>query len=52
MGANIKHFNDKYSIDERNVYSTCKCIFETNEDVIRVCIMHLMHVLGLSLHPE
>ncbi len=38
MGANIKLFNDKYCIDERNVYATWRGMHEKNEDVIRVCM--------------
>ncbi len=38
MNANIKLFNDKYCMDERNVYATCRDICEKNEDVIRVCM--------------
>ncbi len=40
MGANIKIFNDKYCMDERNVYATWRGMCEKNEDVIRVCIMY------------
>ncbi len=38
MGANIKLFNDKYCMDERNVYATWRGMCEKNEDVIRVCM--------------
>ncbi len=38
MGANIKLFNDKYCMDERNVYVTWRDTCGTNEDVIRVCM--------------
>ncbi len=38
MGANIKHFNDKYCMDERNMYATWRDMCEKNEDVIRVCM--------------
>ncbi len=38
MGANIKHFNDKYCIDERNMYTTWSGMCENNENVIRVCM--------------
>ncbi len=36
MGATMKLFNDKYYMDERNVYAKCMC--DNNEDVIRVCM--------------
>ncbi len=36
--ANVKHFNDKYCMDERNVYATWRSMCEKNEDVIRVCM--------------
>ncbi len=35
MGANIKHFNDKYGMNERNVYATSRGMCEKNEGVIR-----------------
>ncbi len=38
MGANIKHFNDKYCMGERNAYATWRDMCEKNEDVIRVCM--------------
>ncbi len=38
LGAIIKLFNDKYCMDERNVYATWMCKCENNEDVIRVCL--------------
>ncbi len=38
MDANIKHFNDNYCMDERNVYARWRDICEKNEDVIRVCM--------------
>ncbi len=38
MGANIKPFNDKYCMNERNVYATWRSMCEKNEDVIRVCM--------------
>ncbi len=38
MGANIKLFNDKYGMDDRNVYGTWRGMCEKNEDVIRVCM--------------
>ncbi len=38
MGANIKLFNDKYCMDERNMYATWRDMCEKNEDVIRVCM--------------
>ncbi len=38
MGANIKPFNDKYCIDERNVYATWRGMCENNGNVIRVCM--------------
>ncbi len=38
MGANIKLFNDKYCMDERNVYVTWRDTCGKNEDVIRVCL--------------
>ncbi len=42
MGANIKLFNkyinDKYCMDERNVYATWRGMCKKNEDVIRVCM--------------
>ncbi len=38
MGANIKHYNYKYCMDERNVYVARKCMCEKNEDVIRLCM--------------
>ncbi len=38
MGANIKPFNDKYCMDERNVFVTWRDMCEKNEDVIRICI--------------
>ncbi len=38
MDANIKHFNNKYCMDERNVYATWTDMCEKNEDVIRVCM--------------
>ncbi len=38
MGANIKLFNHKYCMDERNVYATWRGMWEKNEDVIRVCM--------------
>ncbi len=38
MGANIKLFNDKYCMDERNVNATWRDMCEKNEDVIRVCM--------------
>ncbi len=37
MGANIKHFYDKYCMDERNEYATWRGMCEKNEDVIRIC---------------
>ncbi len=43
MGASVKHFNDKYCMDERHVHSTWRVMCEKNEDVIRVC----MQVKGL-----
>ncbi len=39
MGDNIKLFNDKYCMDERNVYATWRGMCEKNEDVIRVCML-------------
>ncbi len=36
MGVNIKHFNDKYCMDDRNVYATWRGMCEKNEDIIRV----------------
>ncbi len=36
MSTNMKPFNDKYCMDERNVYTTWKCMCDNNEDVIRV----------------
>ncbi len=36
MGANIKLFNYKYCMDERNMYATWKGMCEKNEDGIRV----------------
>ncbi len=38
MGANIKLFNAKYCMDERNVYATWRDMCEKNEDVIRICM--------------
>ncbi len=38
MGTNIKLCNDKYCMDERNVYATWMGMCEKNEDVIRVCM--------------
>ncbi len=38
MGANIKLLNDKYCMDERNVYATWRGKCEESEDVIRVCM--------------
>ncbi len=38
MGDHIKHFNDKYCMDDRNVYATWIDMCEKNEDVIRVCM--------------
>ncbi len=52
MGANIKPFNDKYCIDEINVYATWNCMYENYEDVIRVYAnksqqpMHVVCVKG------
>ncbi len=37
MDANIKLFNDKYCMDECNLYATLRGMCEKNEDVIRVC---------------
>ncbi len=34
MGANMKPFNDKYCMDERDVHTTLKCMCEHNDDVI------------------
>ncbi len=34
----MKPFNDKYCMDERNVFTTWKYMSENNEDVIRVCM--------------
>ncbi len=36
--TNMKPFNDKYGMDERNVYTNWKCICEKNEDVIIICM--------------
>ncbi len=38
MGADINLFNDKYCMDERNVYATWRGMCEKDEDVIRVCM--------------
>ncbi len=38
MGANIKHFNDKYCMDDRNVYATWRNMCEQNGEAIRVCM--------------
>ncbi len=38
MGANIKYCNDKYCMDEINVYPTWRYMCEKNEGVIRVCM--------------
>ncbi len=38
LGANMKHFNDKYFMDERTVYVTWKCMCKIREDAIRVCM--------------
>jgi hypothetical protein len=38
MGANINFFNDKYGMDENNVYKKWKCVCEDNQHVIRVCM--------------
>ncbi len=38
MGANIKLFNNKYCMDERNVYATWRGMCEKSKDVIRVCM--------------
>ncbi len=38
MGTNIKLCNDKYCMDERNVYATWMGMCEKNEDVIKVCM--------------
>ncbi len=38
IGANMKCFNDKYCMGERNVYKTWKCMNENNDDMIRVCM--------------
>ncbi len=38
LDANIKLCNDKYCMDERNVYATWRGMCEKNEDVIRVCM--------------
>ncbi len=38
MGANIKPFNNKYCMGERNVYVTWKCMCKNIEDVIRICM--------------
>ncbi len=38
MGANINIFNDKYCMDEGNVYATWRATCKKNEDVIRVCM--------------
>jgi hypothetical protein len=31
-------FNDKYGMDENNVYKKWKCVCENNQHVIRVCM--------------
>ncbi len=36
MGANMKHFNNKYCVDDRHVYVTWKCMCGNNEEVIRL----------------
>ncbi len=46
MGPDMKHFNDKYCMDESNVYTTWKCMCENNEDVIRVC-MQVKELVGM-----
>ncbi len=38
MGTSMKRFNYKYGMDERNVYTNWKYMFENNEDVIRICM--------------
>ncbi len=38
MGVNMKLINDKYCMDERNVYATWRGMCDKNEDVIRVCM--------------
>ncbi len=38
MGANFKHLNRKYYIDESNVYSKWKHVCDDNEKVIRMCM--------------
>ncbi len=38
MGANFKHLNRKYCIDESNVYSKWKHVCANNEELIRICM--------------
>ncbi len=38
MDASVKGFNDKYCMDERNVYATWRGMSENNEDVFIVCM--------------
>ncbi len=38
MGANFKHLNRKYCMDESNVYSKWKHVCANNEELIRICM--------------
>ncbi len=38
MGANFKHLNRKYCMDESNVYSKWKHVCVSNEELIRICM--------------
>ncbi len=38
MGANFKHLNRKYYMDESNVYSKWKYVCVNNEELIRICM--------------
>ncbi len=38
MGANCKHLNRKYCMDESNVYSKWKHVCANNEELIRICM--------------
>ncbi len=39
MGANFKHLNRKYCMDEGNVYSKWKHVCVNNEERIRICML-------------